>query len=80
VFSSADNGPANRVLRQNVWQRSWPALVRIIILEILLLLALCGALVIYLNWSSDAAVSEFTAAGGHPLQTVKGRPHCGRSA
>ena len=60
MFPSADH--ANRESRQNPWQDAWPAIVRIIILEIVLLLALAGAFVCYLNWSSEAAVAEFMAA------------------
>jgi hypothetical protein len=44
------------------------------------LLALAGALVFYLNWSSEVAMSEFMAAGSHPLQAVKDRPPCDGSA
>lgn len=60
MFPSADN--ANQDSQSGFWQGSWPAIVRIIILEILLLIALSGAFVYYLNWSSEAAVSEFMAA------------------
>ncbi len=45
-----------------MWQGSWPAIVRIIILEIVLLIALASAFVYYLNWSSEASVSDFMAA------------------
>jgi hypothetical protein len=77
---SADNVPAHQDSRQNFWQGSWPSIVRIIILEIVLLLALAGAFVYYLNWSSEAAVSEFMATESLPLQAVKDRAPCGRSA
>lgn len=62
MSSSNDNVPANQDYRQNIWQGSWPAIVRIIILEILLLIALAGAFVYYLNWSSEAALADFMAA------------------
>ena len=45
-----------------MWQRSWPAIVRIIILEIVVLIALASAFVYYLNWSSEASLSDFMAA------------------
>jgi hypothetical protein len=77
VSSSADN--ANQDSRQNIWQSSWPGLVRIIVLEIVVLIAIAGALVYYLNWSSEAAMSEFMAHGPS-LQAVKSRPHCDHSA
>jgi uncharacterized membrane protein len=78
MFSSADN--ANQDSRPNVWQGSWPAIVRLIILEILLLLALAGAFVYYLNWSSQVAMSEFIAAGKAPLHAIKDRAPCRNSA
>ena len=67
--SSTEHVPADQDPRQNFWQGSWPAIVRIIVLEILLLLALAAAFVYYLNWSSEAALSEFMAASRSP-QTV----------
>jgi LPS O-antigen subunit length determinant protein (WzzB/FepE family) len=76
----ADHVPSNQDSLQNFWQGSWPSIVRIIIVEILLLLALAFALVYYLNWSSDAAVSEFMATGSLTLHTVKDHPPRGRSA
>jgi hypothetical protein len=67
--------------------RSWPAIVRIMLIEILVLLALSGALVGYLNWSSEAAWTEFKAAGKlpgsesiSPVQTVKAHAPCTRKA
>jgi hypothetical protein len=80
VSPSADNIPSNQDSHQNFWQGSWPSIVRIIILELLLLFALAAALVYYLNWSSDAAMSEFMATGSPSLQAVKDHPPCGRSA
>jgi Tfp pilus assembly protein PilO len=71
VFRLADN--ANRNSEPNFWQGSWPAIVRIIILEILLLAALTMAFVYYLNWSSEASVSEFMAASKASQQAVKDR-------
>jgi LPS O-antigen subunit length determinant protein (WzzB/FepE family) len=80
MFPSADNRPTDRDSQQDLYQRAWPSIVRIIILEILLLLALSGAFVFYLNWSSEAALSEFMAGGGQPLQAAKDRPPCDHSA
>jgi hypothetical protein len=80
MFPSADNRPTNPDSRADFYQRAWPSVVRIIILEILLLLALSGALVCYLNWSSEAAVSEFMTGGSQSLQAVKVHSLCDRSA
>ncbi len=80
MFPSADNRPTGRDSLPDVYQRAWPSIVKIIILEILLLLALSGALVFYLNWSSEAAVSEFMTGESHPGQAVKAHLLCDRSA
>jgi hypothetical protein len=80
VSPLADHVPVDQDSRQNFWQGSWPSIVRIIVLEILLLLALAGAFVYYLNWSSEAALSEFMATGNPPLQAAKDHPSCRRSA
>jgi hypothetical protein len=80
VSQLADHVPADQDSRQNFWQGSWPSIVRIIVLEILLLFALAGAVVYYLNWSSEAALSEFMATGNPPLQAAKDHPSCRRSA
>lgn len=71
----------------------WQAIVRILLVQVLVLLALSGAIVGYLNWSSDAAWKEFTGAGkpsaadpmhhsqfSTPVQRVKGQAPCARSA
>ena len=80
MFPSVNNRLTDRVPRQDFYERAWPSIVRIIILEILLLLALSGALVFYLNWSSEAAVSEFMTGESHSLQAVKAHLPCDRSA
>jgi hypothetical protein len=51
-----------------------------IVLEIVLLLVLAAALVYYLNWSSEAAMSEFMATGQPQLHAVRDRAPCGHSA
>ena len=64
---------------------SWPSIIRIIVLEIVLLLALAAAFVGYLNWSSEIAFAEFLSAGKTPaapsssLDAVKA-PSCARGA
>jgi hypothetical protein len=67
----------------------WPAIVRTLLVQVLVLLALSVAFVRYVNWSSDAAWAEFTAAGrssvvdpklhaqsATPVQIVKGQKLC----
>jgi len=78
--SPADPSPAPR-------HGFWPSIVRILLVEILILLALSGAVVGYLNWSSEAAWAEFLAASklqapasNAPLHAVKGHTPCDRSA
>lgn len=68
-------------------QGFWPAILRIVLVEILLLIALSGAVVGYLNWSSEAAWAEFNAASKMsasepkaPVQTVKSHISCDRKA
>jgi hypothetical protein len=71
----------------------WPGILRTLVVQIIVLLALAGAVVGYLNWSSDVNVTEFMAASqssAHgpmqrppsptPVQTVKGQGHCDRKS
>ena len=68
-------------------------IVRILFVQVMLLLALAGAVVRYVNWSSEVAWQEFlsstapTLAGASrqpqpqaPVQTVKGKAACPRKA
>jgi flagellar basal body-associated protein FliL len=78
--SSAHQSPAHV-------SRFWPAIIRILLVEVIVLLALSGAIVGYLNWSSEAAWAEFKAAGklpasesSSPVQTVKAHTLCTRKA
>jgi hypothetical protein len=43
-------------------RRFWPSIVRIAVIEVVVLLALAGLFVAYLNWSSEASFAEFLAA------------------
>jgi hypothetical protein len=66
-------------------QNFWPAIVRIAVVEIVVLLALSAAFVGYLNWSSEVAFAEFLAASKlsaphSSLQPVKGKMACDRTA
>jgi hypothetical protein len=44
----------------------WASIARIFLIEMLVLVALSGAVVFYLNWSSEVAFSEFLAASQQP--------------
>ena len=78
--SSAQQSPA-------YVSRFGPAIVWIVLVEILVLVALSAAIVGYVNWSSEAAWAEFKAAGrlpaprsSSPVQTVKAHAPCDRKA
>jgi TRAP-type uncharacterized transport system fused permease subunit len=71
----------------------WLGIVRTMLIQVIVLLALSVAVVGYLKWSSDAAWREFNAASkasalepkhhqhsAIPVQAVGGRPACFRSA
>lgn len=63
----------------------WPSIIRTFVLQVVLLFALAGAAVFYVNWSSEAAFTEFlaasktAAASGSPLSAIKAQP-CDRGA
>lgn len=76
--SPAHQSPTNR-------PSFWLAIVRTLLVEVFVLLVLAGAIVGYLNWSSDAAWAEFTAAykppaPATPMQAVKVQTRCDRRA
>jgi hypothetical protein len=67
----------------------WLGIARTFVVEVLVLLALAGAFVGYLNWSSNKAFEEFMSASepspayaGHqppsavPIQQVKAKAPC----
>jgi hypothetical protein len=71
----------------------WLGILRTLVVQIIVLLALAGAVVGYLNWSSDVNVTEFMAASqssaqgpqqlppsSTPVQTVRGQGHCDRKS
>jgi hypothetical protein len=71
----------------------WLGIVRTLLVQVLVLLALSGIVIGYLKWSSDAAWSDFIAASkasalepkhhpysAVPLQTVRGQTICSRRA
>jgi hypothetical protein len=53
---------------------NWLAVVRILLVQVLVLLALSGAIIGYLDWSSDAAWGEFTAASKPSASDLTYRP------
>ena len=68
-------------------------IVRILLVQVMVLLALAGAVVRYVNWSSDVAWQEFISAGQPalagasrqpqplaPVQTVKSKAACAKKA
>jgi flagellar basal body-associated protein FliL len=64
----------------------WAAIARIFLVEVLVLVALSGAVVFYLNWSSNVAFSEFlaasqqTAASNPVIHAITGQRSCERGA
>jgi hypothetical protein len=69
----------------------WPAIVRTFLVQIVVLLALAGAFVGYVNWSSEASFQEFIEASqpsanepgprpqaSIPVHAVKGHATCDR--
>ena len=71
----------------------WPGIAKTLLVQVLVLLALSGAVIGYLKWSSDAAWAEFISASkpsvsdprhhpqsSTPVQTVKGHATCTRRA
>ncbi len=67
----------------------WPAIFRILLIQVLVLLALSAALIRYLEWSSDQAWAEFSRTTrsvppatqpATPLQPVKAKATCTRRA
>ena len=57
--------------RENTRGIDWPAIVRTLLAQVLVLLVLSGAFVGYVNWSSAKAFAEFTSATGSPAQDAK---------
>jgi hypothetical protein len=68
----------------------WLGIVESLLLQVLVLLVLSAAVISYVNWSSDAAQADFTAAGkpalfapaqpqpAAPIEVVKGQKTCPR--
>jgi hypothetical protein len=62
----------------------WVSIARIFLVEVLVLIALSASIVGYLNWSSEAAWSDFLAASklqsNSAIHAVRDQPLCDRSA
>jgi hypothetical protein len=69
----------------------WLGIFRILLVQVLVLLALSAAFIRYLDWSSERALEEFSRAGitsapaaksqpplSTPVQDVNGRAKCAR--
>jgi hypothetical protein len=67
VPTLGDQGPGNRGI-------DWLGIARILILQVLVLLALAGAFIRYLDWSSDRAWTDFIAASQAPAQRATPQP------
>jgi hypothetical protein len=67
VPSPGNQSPENRRI-------DWLGIFRILLLQVLVLLALTTAFVRYLNWSSDQAWAEFSRAGKAPAPAAKSQP------
>ena len=70
---------------------NWLAVARTLLFQVIVLLALAGAFVGYVNWSSDVAFEEFVTAttpapqdskfhlqAATPVHAVKGQAACAR--
>lgn len=87
--SSADHCPAcgQAVSASHAAHRPqgfWSSIAWIVALEVVLLLAFAGAVVAYINWSSEVAFAEFLAASKMQaappsLNAVRVQP-CGRDS
>ncbi len=53
----------------------WPGILRILLAQVLVLLALSAAFIRYLEWSSDQAWAEFSRAGTLSAPMTNHQPH-----
>ena len=52
----------------------WVAIERTLVLQVLVLLAFAGAFIRYVNWSSEIAFAEFSAASKSELSQARPYP------
>ena len=66
---------------------SWPGIIRILLIQVMMLAAVAVAAVYYVDWSSNTALAEFSDAfkaslSDHssgrsaPIRRVESRPRC----
>ncbi len=67
MTSPGNQGPQNR-------RFDWPAIFRILLVQVLVLAALTAGFVRYVSWSSDQAWAEFSRAVQAPAPAAKSRP------
>ena len=53
----------------------WPAIVATLLVQVVVLLAISGAVIFYLNWSSTAALAEFMATSTPSASILSQLPH-----
>jgi flagellar basal body-associated protein FliL len=56
---------------ENSRRFDWPAIIRTLLVQVVVLLVLSGAFVGYVNWSSAKAFAEFTSATGPSAQDTQ---------
>jgi hypothetical protein len=56
---------------------NWFAVLRILAIQVLMFLGIIGAIVCYLDWSSEAAWAEFSSANKPALSDPGRRPEIG---
>jgi hypothetical protein len=83
VQTSGNDNPKNHRI-------DWLGIFRILLVQVLVLLALSAAFIRYLEWSSDQAFAEFARAisvppaakseplSSTPVQAVKGKATCAK--
>ena len=52
----------------------WPGVARTLAVQILALLALAGAFIVYLDWASDVAFEEFVGVSTRPAASLASQP------
>ena len=68
----------------------WPTIIATLMVQVVVLLTISGTVILYINWSSAAAMAEFTAADkptasvssqlshSAPAHPINGRKACTR--
>ena len=69
--NSRENRQENRQQNRGI---DWPAIVRTLLVQILVLLALAGAFIGYVDWSSDVVWAEFIEVSKASVREPAHRP------